>query len=494
MTDEALSPDSSVLGRPNSYIGKVVPRPNVRRLVRGKGQFVDDLKLSRMVHAVYLRSPHAHARIISIDTSAAAGMPGVVRVVTGAELAEYCEPWVGVLTHFKGLKSAPQHAIAVDHVCWQGEAVAAVVANSRAEAEDAAAAITVEYEELPAVTDPETAGDPGTPVIHPDLGDNIAFENGVEAGDVDAAFAAADVVVEETYHFDRHTGVTLEPRVLVADYDEADDKLTVHMSNQAPHMMQHIFAKHVGVPEGQVRVVCRDVGGSFGIKVHVYADEMATVALSKMLGRPVKFAADRIESFLTDIHARAHRVHAKMGFTRDGDITAIEIDDLTGVGPYSMYPRTSAMEANQVLNFTGGPYKHEHYRAKAQVVFQNKNVMCQYRAVGHPVAFAVTEAMVDKGAQALGIDPVDIRRRNLITDDAYPTKGASGIVFEGLSHHASLDKLLGAMDYEGMKAERDRLRGEGVYRGIGFAAMIELTNPGAAMYGIGGARVALSRP
>lgn len=489
MTDEALSPDSSVLGRPNSYIGKVVPRPNVRKLVRGKGQFVDDLKLPRMVHAVYLRSPHAHAKIVSIDTSAAAGMPGVVRVVTGAELAEYCEPWVGVLTHFKGLKSAPQHAIAIDHVCWQGEAVAAVVANSRAEAEDAAAAITVEYEELPAVTDPETAGDPGTPVIHPDLGDNIAFENGVEAGDVDAAFAAADVVVEETYHFDRHTGVTLEPRVLVADYDEADDKLTVHMSNQAPHMMQHIFAKHVGVPEGQVRVVCRDVGGSFGIKVHVYADEMATVALSKMLGRPVKFAADRIESFLTDIHARAHRVHAKMGFTKDGDITAIEIDDLTGVGPYSMYPRTSAMEANQVLNFTGGPYKHENYRAKAQVVFQNKNVMCQYRAVGHPVAFAVTEAMVDKGASALGIDPVDIRRRNLITDDAYPTKGASGIVFEGLSHHASLDKLLGAMDYEGMKAERDRLRGEGIYRGIGFAAMIELTNPGAAMYGIGGARI-----
>lgn len=489
MSEQARNPDSSILGRPNSYIGKVVPRPNVRKLVRGKGQFVDDLTLPRMVHAVFLRSPHANAMIRSIDTSAASQMPGVVCAVTGEEIAEYCEPWVGVLTHFKGLKSAPQHAIAVKQVTWQGEAVAAVVANSRAEAEDAAAMIEVDYDPLPAVTDAETAGDPDTHVIHPELGNNVAFENGVDSGDVDTALTEAHLVVEETFHFDRHTGVTLEPRVLLADYDTADEKLTVHMSFQAPHMMQHIFAKHLNVPESDVRVVCKDVGGSFGIKVHVYADEMATAALSKMLGRPVKFTADRLESFLTDIHARSHRVHAKMAFGVEGDITAIEIDDLTGVGPYSMYPRTSAMEANQVINFTGGPYKHKNYRAKTKVVFQNKNVMCQYRAVGHPVAFAVTEALVDKGAVALGIDPVEIRRRNLIGDDAYPTKGASGIAFEGLSHHASLDKLMGSMDYEAMKAERDLLRGDGIYRGIGFAAMIELTNPGAMMYGIGGARI-----
>ncbi len=489
MTDQATNPESSVLGRPNSYIGKIVPRPNVRKLVRGKGRFVDDIKLPRMVHAVYLRSPHAHAKIKSIDTSAAKSMPGVVRVVTGKELLDYCEPWVGVLTHFKTLKSAPQPAIAVDHVTWQGEAVAAVVAASRAEAEDAAAMIEVDYEVLPAVTDAETAGDPDTYVIHPELGDNIAFENAVNAGDVDKAFAEAACVVEETFHFDRHTGVTLEPRVILADYDEADDKLTVHMSAQAPHMMQHIFSKHIGVPEGQVRVVCGDVGGSFGIKVHVYADEMATVALSKMIGRPVKYAADRLESFLTDIHARMHRVHGKMAFDAEGQITAMELDDLTGVGPYSMYPRTSAMEANQVLNFSGGPYKHKNYRAKARVVFQNKNVMCQYRAVGHPIAFAVTEGLVDKGARSLGIDPVDIRRANLIPDDDYPTNGASGIAFEGLSHHASLDKLMASMDYAGMRSEQEKLRGEGIYRGIGFAAMIELTNPGAAMYGIGGARI-----
>jgi len=487
--DSVLAPDASVLGRPNSYIGRSVPRPNAKRLLTGQGRFVDDIKLKRMVHVAFVRSPYAHATITAIDTAAATASAGVVRVVTGRELAEYCSPWVGVLTHFKTLKSPPQHALAIDHVCWQGEAVAAVIANSRAEAEDGAALVDVSYEELPAVTDAETASDPSTPVIHPELGDNIAFENAVEAGDVDAAFADAALVVEETFHFERHTGVTLEPRVILADYSEAEDQLTVYMSNQAPHMMQHIFAVHIGVPEGNVRVVCQDVGGSFGIKVHVYADEMAAVALARMLGRPVKYAADRLESFVTDIHARHHRVHARMAFSAEGDILGIDVDDLTGIGPYSMYPRTSAMEANQILNFTGGTYKHQHYRAKARVVFQNKNVMCQYRAVGHPIAFAVTEALVENGARQLGVDPVDIRRRNLIPDDAYPTKGVSGILFEALSHEQSLDKLLAMMDYEALKAERDRLREQGVYRGIGFAAMIELTNPGAAMYGIGGAHI-----
>jgi carbon-monoxide dehydrogenase large subunit len=490
MTDEiVMAPDASVLGRPNSYIGRSVPRPNARRLLSGQGRFVDDIKLQRMVHVAFVRSPYANAHITGIDTQAAAASPGVVRVVTAKELADYCTPWVGVLTHFKTLKSAPQYPLAVDHVSWQGEAVAAVVANSRAEAEDGAALVEVSYEELPAVTDAETAADPSTHVIHPELGDNIAFDNAVEAGDVDTAFAEAALVVEETFRFERHTGVTLEPRVILADYSEVEDQLTVYMSNQAPHMMQHIFALHVGVPEGNVRVVCQDVGGSFGIKVHVYADEMATAGIAKMLARPVKFAADRLESFVTDIHARHHRVHGRMAFSAEGDITAIEVDDLTGIGPYSMYPRTSAMEANQVLNFTGGPYKHQNYRAKARVVFQNKNVMCQYRAVGHPIAFAVTEGLVENGARQLGIDPVDIRRRNLIPDDAYPTKGVSGIIFEALSHEQTLEKLMSMMDYEAMKAERDALRKDGVYRGIGFAAMIELTNPGAAMYGIGGAHI-----
>jgi carbon-monoxide dehydrogenase large subunit len=488
-----ISPDQpsglSALDRPNSYIGRSVPRPNLARLTQGRGQYVSDVVLPRMAHVAYLRSPHAHARIRNIDTQAARQASGVIAVVTGTELAKVITPWVGVLTHLKGIKSAPQHAIAVERACWQGEAVCAVVARTRAEAEDACALIDVDYEPLAAVTDAETALDPATPVIHPELADNLTFERSLVAGDPDQGFAEADAIAEATFVFGRHTGVTNEPRAIVADWNPGEQRLTVYQGTQAPHMMQNLFAKHLGLEEHQVRVLTKDVGGSFGIKVHVYADEMATAALTKLLKRPMKFVADRLESFVTDIHARDHRVKARIGVKRDGAITAFEIDDLTGIGPYSVYPRTSGIEANQVVNLVGGPYACPNYRARARVVFQNKNVMCQYRAVGHPIATAVTEGLVELAAAKIGIDPVELRRRNLIADDGYPTTGAAGIKFEKLSHHAALDKILAMMHYAELRAEQARPRERGIYRGIGFASFIEVTNPSAAFYGVGGARI-----
>ena len=425
ITDDS-PPTLSALDRPNSYIGRSVPRPNLARLTRGRAQFVSDVTLPRMAHVAFVRSPHAHARITAIATAAAKTSPGVIAVVTGAEFAKVITPWVGVLTHLKGIKSAPQHAIAVERACWQGEAVCAVVARTRAEAEDGCELVDVGYEELPAVTDAETALDAGTPVIHPELGDNLTFERVLVAGDPDQGFKDADAVVETTFVFGRHTGVTNEARAIVADWNPGDERLTVYQGTQAPHMMQNLFAKHLGLEEHQVRVLTKDVGGSFGIKVHTYADEMATVALSKLLKRPIKFVADRIESFVTDIHARDHRVKAKIGVKSDGSITAWEIDDLTGIGPYSVYPRTSGIEANQIVNLTGGPYTCPNYRARARVVFQNKNVMCQYRAVGHPIATAVTEGLVELAAAQIGMDPLEIRRRNLIPDDAHPSSGPVG--------------------------------------------------------------------
>jgi carbon-monoxide dehydrogenase large subunit len=484
-----LAPALTALDRPNSYIGRSVPRPNLARLMQGRAQFVSDMVLPRMAHVAFVRSPHAHARIKAIGTDAAKRAPGVIAVVMGPELAAVMTPWVGVLTHLKGIKSAPQHALALDRACWQGEAVCAVVARTRAQAEDAAELVEVAYEELAAVTDAETALDPSTPVIHPDLGDNLPFERKHEAGDPVKGFAEADAVVETTFVFGRHTGVTNEPRAVVADWNPGEQRLTVYHGTQAPHMMQNLFAKHLGLDEHQVRVVTKDVGGSFGIKVHTYADEMATVALSKLLKRPVKFVADRLESFVTDIHARDHRVKAKVGVRQDGTITAWEIDDLTGIGPYSVYPRTSGIEANQIVNLTGGPYKCANYRALARVVFQNKNVMCQYRAVGHPIATAVTEGLVELAAMKIGMDPVEIRRKNLIPDDGYPAAGASGIKFEKLSHHAALDKIVKMMGYGELRREQEQLRRQGIYRGIGFASFIEVTNPSAAFYGVGGARI-----
>ena len=473
---------------PNSYIGRSVPRPNMRRLVEGRGSYTDDIVLARMAHVAFLRSPHAHAEIKSIDSAAAEGSPGVIRVIAGEEMAKHCTPWVGVLTHMKGLKSAPQYALAVGRVRWQGEPVVAVAAQTRAQAEDAVALIEVAYEPLEAVVDPETALDASTPVLHPELGDNLAFERVVDAGEVDAAFAEADTVAEETLYFGRHTGVTLEPRVILADYNPGEGKLTVHMSTQAPHMMKNIFALHTGIDEDDVRVIARDVGGSFGIKIHTYPDDMAAVALSVMLGRPVKFVADRLESFVSDIHARDHRVKARIA-VRQGRITAIDMDDLTGIGPWSVYPRTSAVECNQILNLVGGPYALDAYRAVGRVVLQNKNNMCQYRAVGHPVAFGVTEALVDSAARAAGMDPAELRRNSLVPDDAYPYTAVTGLKFEALSHQKSFEKMLELMDYDGLRAEQASLRENGVYRGIGLAAMIEVTNPSPMFYGIGGAHI-----
>jgi carbon-monoxide dehydrogenase large subunit len=470
------------------YIGQSVPRAGAQRLLQGRGAYVDDLRFPRLAHVAFFRSPYAHALIKKIHFEKASKAKGVIAVFDGPKVAEYCTPWVAVLGHLKGIKSPPQHAIAIGRACWQGEAVAAVVAETRAQAEDAVALIEAEWEELPVVVDME-ASLRGDVVVHEDLKDNICFTRSHDTGGVDEAFAQADVVVEETYHFGRHTGVCLEGRSILADYNAAEHSLTVYHSTQAPHMMQDIFSRHLGIPEANVRVIAKDVGGSYGIKVHVYPDEMATAAISVILRRPVKFVADRLESFLSDIHAREHRVKVKVGVKKSGEILAFELDDLTAIGPYSVYPRTSGIEGNQVVNLTGGPYKHQKYRAKMNVVFTNKNVTCQYRAVGHPIAVALTEAIVDAAAAKLGMDPLEFRRKNVIPDDAYPYTFPSGIKFEKLSHQQCLDKLEKAMGYERLKQERDELRKKKIYRGIGLAAMIEVTNPSPAFYGVGGARI-----
>src|SRR3954464_3978092 len=470
------------------YIGQSVPRPNAARLLQGRGAFTDDLRFPRLAHVVFFRSPYAHARIKKLDFSKARNGEGVIAVLDVRAVAEYCTPWIAVLAHLKGIKSPPQHAIAIERACWQGEPCAAGGAQTRSQAEDAMALIEAEWEELPVVVDMDEAL-AGKRVIHPDLGDNICFKRELDTGGVEDSFAKADVVVEDTFQFGRHTGVCLEGRAILADYNAGEHSLTVYHATQAPHMMQDIFSRHLGIPEANVRVITKDIGGAFGIKVHVYPDEMATAAISVMLRRPVKFIADRLESFLSDIHAREHNVRVRMACTKEGEILAFDLDDLTAIGPYSVYPRTSGIEANQVVNLTGGPYKHQHYRANMNVVFTNKNVTCQYRAVGHPIAVALTEGIVDLAAQKLGMDPAEFRRKNLISDDAYPYTNPAGLKFEKLSHHKTLDLLLRTMRYDQLRAEQAELRRKNVYRGIGLASMIEVTNPSPAFYGVGGARI-----
>jgi carbon-monoxide dehydrogenase large subunit len=470
------------------YVGRSVPRPQARRLVEGQAQYVDDILLPRMAHVAFLRSPYAHARITSIDTERAKAMPGVIHVATGQDFADV-KTFAGVLAHFQGMKSAQQPCLAIDRVCWCGEPVAAIVAETRYQAEDALDAIDVCYEELPVVVDIEDALDPDSPVIHPDIGDNLCFERELDAGDFEAALAQADHVVERTFRFPRHTGVCLEGRSVIGDWNTPERRLTVYISHQAPNMVQDCYANLLGLPESAVRVICRDVGGSYGIKTHVYGDELATCALSKMLGRPIKFVADRLESFVSDIHSRDHRVKATMAVTNEGKILALGFEDRLAVGPYSVYPRGSAVEGNQICNISGQWYTLDAYRARIETVFTNMGPYSNYRAVGHPVSVGFVEGMVDAAARTVGMDPVEIRRRNLIPDDAFPHKTLAGPLFEVMSHHRCLDEITRLMDYLALREKQAALREKGVYRGIGFASMIEITNPSAMFYGVGGIRV-----
>jgi carbon-monoxide dehydrogenase large subunit len=478
--------------RPNSYIGRTLPRSRAMRAVAGRGRYTDDITLPRTLHAAFVRSPYAHAKILNIETAAAKAADGVKLVMTGAELAEMCTgPWVGTLTVFDKMKAEPQYPMAVDRACWHGEAVVMVVAETRAQAEDAGELVMIDYEELPVVIRKEKAILPDSPVIHSNLGDNIAWEKTLGTGDVDKAFAEADHVLEETFEFGRHTAVSLEPRIVLADYDPGTEHLTIHTSSQCPHMIETVFARTLGVPEHKVRIIAPDVGGSFGLKIHTFGDEVAATAAAIKLARPVKFVADRLESFVSDIHARENRVHAKIGIMNDGTLVAAEIDDLSGVGAYSQFPRTSVFEANQILHITFGPYKHKNYRAKATVAYLNAVPTSQYRAVGHPIGITVAEHMMDWAADVTGLDPFDIRRKNVMEDDSYPQIIGSGLPMKDLSHQACLEKLHGLMNYEELRAEQAEFRKKGIYRGIGLASFIKGTAPSpVGFYGAGGARIA----
>lgn len=473
----------------NSHIGKSQRRQNARRHVAGRGNFVTDLVLPRMVHAAFVRSPMAKGRIIDLDVHAAAQAPGVLRVFTAADLNPLCQPWTGTLDHFAPMVSTPQNILAEKDVLWAGHPVAMILARSRAEAEDACELVLLDIEDLPASVDGHAALEAGAPMAVDGLDSNLCFQTVLETEAVDDAFASAAHVVEGEFIFGRHTAVTLEPRAIIADFDPSCGQLTVHHGTQTPYQFQDVYARHFGISEGKVRVVAPDVGGSFGMKLHVYNEEMAVVAASIAIGRPVRFVADRLESFVSDIHARDHKVGARMAVAGDGTILAMDVRDMTQIGPYSTYPRTSVAEGNQVIRLMGAPYKMPDYRGRLAVVFQNKVQTSQYRAVGHPIACAVTEVLVDRAAEALDLDPFDIRARNLLPDTAYPHVSATGYQFEKLSHEACLAMLRQMMDYDAMRMEQGFLRAKGIYRGIGIAPFVEITNPGAAFYGIGGARI-----
>ncbi|MDP6832858.1 MAG: xanthine dehydrogenase family protein molybdopterin-binding subunit, partial [Alphaproteobacteria bacterium] len=422
-------------------------------------------------------------------TAEALALPGVVAVFTAENLEAAVSSWRAEHKLFPAMAAPEQFALARDTVRWQGEAVAAVLATSRAEAEDGADCVSVDWRELPAVTDAEQALAPDAPVLHGDMDSNLAFTTQVTAGDVEAAFAAADHVEQETFRFHRHSGVSLETRGIIADFEPSESRLTVHQSHQTPHQQQDLYARLMGLPEHKVRVICPDVGGAFGLKHHLMADELVACAAARLLQRPVKYIADRLESFLADVHCRDHEITARMAFSSAGDILAIEVDDLFNAGAYGQYPRSSIAEGNQISRLTGAPYRHQHYRASVRMAFLNKSILGHIRSVGHPIACAVAERLVDMGAETLALDPIEVRRRNYLDRDDFPRTSAGGVAFEQLSFNGCLDTALEMVDMAQFRAEQAELRTRGVYRGIGVATFVELTAIGPEYYGEGGQHI-----
>lgn len=470
-------------------IGARVPRRELKRLVSGHGRYVDDIKLPRMLHACFARSPYAHAKIVSIDIESAKRAAGVVAVFTAADINPKCEPFVGVARHRPGHRSAPQSLFASERAVWQGQPVAIVVAESRAEAEDAAELVAVEWEPLPVVADQLQAIAPGAPAIHPEIPDNVAFDFSLEKGQPAKAFAEADFVIEEELRFERQMAMTLETRGLIADFDPSEGSLTVIHAHQSPFQMQDVFSRYLHIPEHKVRVVSPDIGGGFGMKLNIYTDEIATVVASMILGRPVKFCVDRLESFVSDAQARDHRIKCRIAVKKTGEITAMEMDDIGAVGAYGMPLRFNVAEGMMAVTMTGAPYSFENYKARTRSVYVNKNLIGMYRGVGMPFACIAAELLTDLAADKLGIDTVEFKRRTYRPKSSLPCVTPGGQKLETVSFRECLDQLVALIDYDALREEQRELRQRGIFRGLGIATFCEQTAYGPPYYGPSGAPI-----
>jgi aerobic carbon-monoxide dehydrogenase large subunit len=457
-------------------LGQPVPRFEDPRLIRGGGRYVDDLALPRMAYGYVLRSPHAHARIRAIDTTAAKAAPGVLLVLTGADWA--ASGWDDLPTpgNLKRQGGAPAGkirfpALTQDKVRWVGDYVAFVVAETLAQAQDAAELIEVDYDELPAVTSTEHALDPGAPLVWDDRLDNVSFVHpeGNRAA-TDAAFANADRVVKRRFVINRVTAASMEPRGAVADYNKAEDRYTVYTVLQRAHGYRADLAQIMRVPENKIRVVAGDIGGSFGMKSAVYNEVALTVLASKMLARPVKWTSTRSEAFLSDAQARDHVTEAELALDKDSHFLGFRVKVTAATGAYAQ-ANSNVFVMN--LGTLAGVYRTPAVFAEVTAVFTNTNPMRPYRGNGRPEFAYVIERMVDEAAAEIGIDPIELRRRNLIPPTAMPFKSGLTFIYDSGEFGKNLDLALHLADFTGFEARRAAAKARGRLRGIGVSNTIE---------------------
>lgn len=484
----------------NKFIGKSVKRVEDKRFITGRGRYTDDIVLPGMTYAYILRSPYAHARIKSIDTAAAEAMEGVVTIMTGEEVGHYGVP-CGWQVNFKNgdtMKEPPHPLLVKDKVRHVGDAVAMVVAESRELAQDAAEAIIIDYEVLPAVIDASKAVEEGAPLVHEDVPHNVCFdwEIGNPKEEVDAAMALASHITTLEFVNQRLAPNAMEPRSYIGQYDSVYDKYTLYTSTQNPHLIRLLMCAFVlGLPEHKVRVVGPDVGGGFGSKIYHYTEEALVTLASKKIGRPVKWTETRSEAFLTDAHGRDHVTKAEMGFDADGKIVGLRIKTFANLGAY-LSTFSTAVPTYLHGTLLQGLYTTPKIHLDMTCVFTNTTAVDAYRGAGRPEATYLLERLLDLSALEMGVDPTELRLKNFIpafdgvTQPGYQTNVA--LQYDSGNYHGVLQRGLEMLGYEDFRKAQAEAAKTNKLLGVGFSTYIEACGIApSAVVGSLGARAGL---
>jgi aerobic carbon-monoxide dehydrogenase large subunit len=464
-------------------VGASMRRKEDDRHLRGRGQFVADIALRGTQEVVFLRSPHAHAKINSISVPAAARG----KVFIAADLPRI-KP-IRVVTQSAGAKSPPWPPLATDTVRYVGEAIAACVAPTRAEAEDLAAAIIVDYVALAAVVDARTAGAGSPDLVHPYFGDNLFQERTIAGGDIDAAAHAAEVTVTREYRMNRQSGAPMECRGILACRDHRLDEVVVYASTQTPHTIRVALGEILGLEERCIRVVAPDVGGGFGPKARLYPEEIVLTALALELDHPVRWIEDRNEHLLTGAHTRDHHYKVTAYADRTGKILGIDCEITVDAGAYGMWPQGPYQEANMAARTLPGPYAIPNYRARIYTVATNKAPIGPYRGVGRPGACFAMERTIDEVARTVGRDPVAVRIENMIPPDQMPYASVTGMLYDTGDYAASVRLCADLLNLPAIRERQQLGEPDGRFIGIGFASFTEQTAHGAAEFASRGASI-----
>ena len=468
---------TSDLLRPR-HVGMPIRRTEDPRLLTGNGEYTADRKPDRALHVAFRRSEQPHARILRINATQALTAPGVVAVFTADDVAEDYKPVIP-FSRMPNYYATPITALASKKVRYVGEAVVAVIAEDRYLAEDAVELIDIACAPLGAVTDPEYAASEDAPLLHEEAATNVLIAREFKKGDAAADLAAAHVRVRDRFEMTRKAGLAIEPRSYCAEFESRRDSITLYTSSNIPGIVRDALAESLDLPGSRLRVVAPDVGGSFGSKGSLYPEEILLCVAAKKLRRSLKWTADRLEDISSSSQAFAEIVDAEMGFDANGIAVALEADVIGDVGAYSIYPWTCGLEPVQVVSFLPGPYKIRSYRGAVRGVATNKPPTGPYRGVGRPISTFVVERLMDMGARALGIDPLEIRRRNLVREDEFPYRIASGIIWDKAGFVECLEAAVQAGDYEKLRSQQRAARAQGRYFGIGLASYAELTGIGS---------------